>query len=84
MKISFYDHDEYLEFMRKTKDRVMAVRDVSDHLLISPLRCISTKMYFHDCMPVLPLIVQKDHKQGDHIFEKLNSLSFPGYFKLFP
>ena len=22
--------------------------------------------------------------QGDHIFEKLNSLSFPGYFKLFP
>ena len=22
--------------------------------------------------------------QGNHIFEKLNSLSFPGYFKLFP
>ena len=22
--------------------------------------------------------------QGDHIFEQLNSLSFPGYFKLFP
>ena len=25
-----------------------------------------------------------DFLQGDHIFEKINSLSFPGYFKLFP
>ena len=63
--------------MRKTKDCVTAVRDVSDHLSKQPTKVviISGKMYFHYCMLVLPLIVQKDHKgssESDRI--KLNSL----------
>ena len=50
--------------MRKTKECVMAVRNVSDHLSNQSTKVviISRKMYFHDCMPVLPFIVQKDHK----------------------
>ena len=31
-----------------------------------------------------PVASENGPLQGDHIFEKLNSLSFPGYFKLFP
>ena len=55
----------------------MAVRDVSDHLSNQPTKVvvISRKMYFHDCMPVLPLIVRKDHKESSESDKiKLNSL----------
>ena len=70
-------HDEYQEFMRKTKDCVMALRVVSDHLSNQPTKVvvISRKMYFHDCMPVLPLVMQKDHKESSEPDKiKLNSL----------
>ena len=55
----------------------MAVRDVSDHLSNQPTKVviISRKMYFHDCMPVLPLIVQKTIKSHQNLTKnKLNSL----------
>ena len=45
--------------------------------LITPTKVVvvSRKMYFHDGMPVLPLIVQKNHKESSESDKiKLNSL----------